>query len=300
MTIAVIPRTSGTPLWEPEHGGAESAAVHRGISIYWNAPTREDDVEGQIALVEQVIGKGYKGLVLAPDQALALMTPVRRALSRGVPTVIVGSPLPIPADPNLSFILNDEEAGGQIAGKRVAELLHGRGSVAVLGLNPDVEGIMTRARSFERFLARNYPDIRVVKKMGSFNVLHEQQVAVEALKADPEIDAIVGLMWTSARGALSAIEGSRGRHAIKVIGFDPDGGAQFDIQSLDSVIVQDTRTMGQRAVDQIFQMRCGHPMPASTMLEPTLVTRSNVGTPEVRRLLSMDWRPGQWNWSDTP
>ena len=106
VTIAVIPRTSGTGLWEPEHGGAEVAAVHANAHIYWNAPTREDDVEGQIAIVNQVINKGYQGLVLAPDQALALIAPVRRALARGIPTVILGSPLPLPAGENLSYILS--------------------------------------------------------------------------------------------------------------------------------------------------------------------------------------------------
>src|SRR6266700_866491 len=80
FTIAVIPRTSGTSLWEPEHAGAEAAAVHANAHIYWNAPTREDDVEGQIAIVNQVINKRYQGLVLAPDQALALIAPVRRAV----------------------------------------------------------------------------------------------------------------------------------------------------------------------------------------------------------------------------
>jgi ribose transport system substrate-binding protein len=300
MTIAVIPRTSGTGLWEPEHGGAESAAFQTGVRIYWNAPTREDDVEGQIALVEQVIARGYQGLVLAPDQALALITPVRRALSRGVPTVIVGSPLPIPAGGKLSYILNDEETGGRIAGQRVAELLHGRGAVAVLGLNPDVSGIMTRARSLEVFLAKNYPDIRVVKKMGSFNFLHEQQVAEETLKSSPAVDAIVGLTWASARGAVQTIEASPRYHSTKVIGFDPDGDFQFDSGILDSAIVQDTRAMGQRAVDQIYREHHGQPMPSLTLLEPTLVNRNNAGTPEIRRLLSMDWRPGQWNWSATP
>src|SRR5271169_3571542 len=103
FTIAVIPRTSGTGLWEPEHGGAEAAAVHANAHIYWNAPTREDDVEGQIAIVNQVISKGYQGLVLAPDQALALIAPVRRAVARDVPTVIVGSPLPLPAGGKLSY-----------------------------------------------------------------------------------------------------------------------------------------------------------------------------------------------------
>src|SRR5579863_7309884 len=81
--IAVIPQTDGTMQWEPVHTGSVVAADKVGVSIYWNAPTREDDVEAQIALVDRIVSAGYQGLVLAPDQGLALITPVRRALAHG-------------------------------------------------------------------------------------------------------------------------------------------------------------------------------------------------------------------------
>jgi ribose transport system substrate-binding protein len=281
-------------LWEPVHRGADAAAVKIGASIYWNAPTREDDVEGQIALIDQVMAKDYQGLVLAPDQALALITPVRRALVRGIPTVIVSSQLPISGGGKLSYVLNDDEAAGRIAAQRVAELVHGRGSVAVLGVNPDITGIMIRAQSFELFLAQNYPNVQITKKKGSFNVLHEQQIAEETLKTNPGIDVMVGLMWASARGALSAIGTTPRRRAVKVIAFDPDGPLPFEIQNLDSVIMQDMRAMGERAVELIGDERRGRPMPVSIKLQPTLVTRGNIGTPEIRELTSMEWRQGSW------
>lgn len=300
LIIALIPRTTGMGLWEPAHRGADAAAVRIGARIYWNAPTREDDVEGQIALVDQITSQGYQGLVLAPDQSLALITPVRRALARGIPTVIVSSQLPIPGGGKLSYVLNDEETGGRIAAQRVAELVHGHGSVAVLGVNPDITGIMTRARSFELFLAQNYPNIHIMMRRGAFNMLHEQQIAEEALKNDSGIDVIVGLMWASARGAMSAIGMTAGSRTVKVIGFDPDETLPFAIENFDSAIMQDTRAMGELAVDLIGAEHRGRPMPASIKLQPTLVTRKNIGTPEIRRLTSMEWRPGSWNGTVAP
>src|SRR5580700_3084354 len=105
--IAFIPRTSATMLWEPAHVGAQDAANSLGLDIYWNAPTREDDVAGQISLIERIVRDGDQGLILAPDQALALITPVRRALAMGVATVVIGSSLPIPPGDSLSYIVND-------------------------------------------------------------------------------------------------------------------------------------------------------------------------------------------------
>jgi ribose transport system substrate-binding protein len=297
--IAVIPRTSGTMLWEPEHGGARTAGAASGIQVYWNAPTREDDVAAQIALVENVSRKDYQGLVLAPDQTLALITPVRRAIARGLPTVIVSSPLPIHAEGKLSYILNDEEAGGRIAAQRVAVLLHGRGSVAVLGINPDISGIMVRSRSFERFLTQNYPNIHIVeKRTGSFNVPHEQQVVRRHLRDHPEVDVIVALMWASIRGAISTID-SRPGDPVKVVGFDPDG-LPFSSPSLDSLIVQNTREMGSLAVRQIDAQLRGQSVSPVIKLEPTLVTRENLNSEMVRNLISMDWGSGalQFRWSE--
>lgn len=298
-TIALIPRTSGMGLWEPAHRGADAAAARFGARIYWNAPTREDDVEAQIALVEQVTRRRYQGLVLAPDQVLALITPVHRALDAGIPTVIVSSQLALPGGGKLSYVLNDDEAGGRIAAQRVAELIHGQGTVALLGVNPDITGIMIRARSFELFLAQNYPKIHITMRKGAFNILHEQQIAEETLKNDPGIDVIVGLMWASARGAISALAMTPMGQRVKVIGFDPDGALPFSTDNFDSAIMQDTRAMGEIAVDLIGAERHGHPMPASIKLQPTLATRQNIDTPKIQRLTSMEWKPGSWKGSMT-
>jgi ribose transport system substrate-binding protein len=292
-TIAFIPRTSGSPLWEPAHVGAEIASVRTGTKIYWNAPTREDDVQGQIALVESVVDRKYEGLVLAPDQALALITPVRRALSKGTPTVIIGSPLPIPAGGKLSYILNDEEQAGRMAAVRIGELLQGRGSVAILGINPDVIGIMTRARSVEASLAQIYPWIKIVeKRLGSFNLPHDQQVAEETLRANPDLDAIIALTAASTRGSCSALARNGRERSIKLVGFDePDSLLLVQQANLDSIILQNTREMGVRAVESISAQLAGRPVPPELKVPPVLMTRENQESPEIRRVLSMDWRP---------
>ena len=55
LRIAVIPQTDGTMQWEPVHAGVGGRELTRWTSIYWNAPTREDDVEAQIALVDRIV-----------------------------------------------------------------------------------------------------------------------------------------------------------------------------------------------------------------------------------------------------
>ena len=85
MAIAVIPRACGTALWEPEHSGAAEAARALGMTVYWNAPTRPHDVQKQIALLEKVVELHYRGIVLAPDETLALRTPIKQCTGDAYP-----------------------------------------------------------------------------------------------------------------------------------------------------------------------------------------------------------------------
>ena len=289
VTIAVIPRTSGTFLWEPMHVGAEIAAQNTGLKIYWNAPTREDDIQGQIALLEKVVARGYKGLVLAPDHALALITPVRLALSHGLPTVIVGSPLPIPAGDKLSYILNDDEEAGRMAANYVAEILQNKGSVVVLGIDPDIAGIMIRARSLEKTL-QNYPSIRIVdKRIGAFNTPYDQQIAEECLRQHPEVTAIVALTSTSTRGSSIAI--SHAEHRIHLVGFDDvDDLRPLREGKVDAIITQNSREMGFQAVTSLAAQLRGNVVPGETKIPPVLLTNKNLDTPQTQQLLSNTWR----------
>ena len=295
IRIAVIPQTEGNQLWDPAHEGAENAADPAGISVYWNAPTREDDIEAQISLVDRAVAGNYQGLVLAPNQALSLITPVRRALARGMPTVIIGSPLPIKPAGDLIYVLNDDEAGGRIAAQRVAKLLDGHGTVALLGINPDITGIMIRSRAFEKFLAQNDPGIRIVeKRMGTFNVAHEQQEAEEVLRANPNLGAVVALMWPTIDGTLAALEATPENHRPKIIGFDPFGDPPFQQGgNFDSVIRENTRSMARKAIELIHAKLLGQSVPSLVLIQPKLITADNVNSPEVRFMVSTR----NWHWS---
>ena len=78
-TIAFVPQTAGAMLWEVEHLGAKAAAERLKCHLYWNAPTSENDMAGQVMLIDRVIRGNYQGLVLAPNHSRAILAPLRRA-----------------------------------------------------------------------------------------------------------------------------------------------------------------------------------------------------------------------------
>ncbi len=169
-------------LWEVEHFGATTAAEQRKVHLYWNAPTSETDTAGQVSLIDRVALGKYQGLVLAPNHALAIRAPLRRALEAGLPVVIVSAPLDLPPSSKLGYIVNDDdEKMGELAAAEVARLIHGKGSIALVGLARYAPGVTCRVRSAERFLASRFPDIRVVSRVRARTTLRARRSLLMAL-----------------------------------------------------------------------------------------------------------------------
>lgn len=122
-TIAVIPKGTTHEFWKSVHAGAENAAKELGnIEIQWKGPILENDLEGQINVVQDFVTKGVSGICLAPLSSQGMVDSVRYAKDQGIPTVIFDSGL----DDNsvlVSYVATDNYRGGVLAARRLAEVL---------------------------------------------------------------------------------------------------------------------------------------------------------------------------------
>ncbi|MCL6463550.1 MAG: substrate-binding domain-containing protein [Acidobacterium ailaaui] len=290
--VAVIPRTTALTIWEAVHAGVEFAARPAGILVYWNAPTSEDDIQQQAALVDRVVDEHYQGLILAPDQPLALMAPVRRAIAHGVHTVVIASPLSVPAQQDLAYIVNDDEATGRMAARRLGEVLHGQGQVAVLGVNPESLSDLAILHAFESELAEHFPQVVIAdRRTGTHNATEAQQIADEVLATHPAIRAVFSLSAMASNGAIAALQGRDLTEKVKLIGFEQsvELGNEVRTGAMDALIAEDTYEMGHRALVLLAKYRSGH-LPAQELrLQPVLLTRENIDSPLAKRLMNRDW-----------
>ncbi len=290
--IAVIPRTCGTALWEPEHAGADAVARQRGLDVYWNAPMRDDDMQAQIALIEKSVNRRYAGIIVSPIETLPMRTPIRRVLAKGIPVVVVGTELGIAPGPNLAYVLSDERAAGEMAALRVGSILQGKGSIAILGIDPQLTSNVERERSFETALAHEFRDIHVVvRQFGLSSVPQEQEAAEELLAKGQKIDAIVALSLASTRGAYYALVEFDKAGTTKLVGFDQDLIPPIRNGGIDSVVAQNTYAMGQLAMDLMDREIHGNGSAAVLEVPPVLMTRENVDSAQIRQILNLAWWP---------
>jgi ribose transport system substrate-binding protein len=293
LLVAVIPETTAQELWESMHAGVASAARGTRWHAYWNGPSSEDEVAQQIALVQHAEAIHAAGLILAPDHPLALTTVVRHVLGRGIPTVIVASGMPLEPQANLGFVLNDDEAAGELAARYLATTLKGHGTVALLGNNTAIQSAAARAAAFSHTLATDFPGIRLIAQFqGSFRMGEAEQQTEEVLRNNPDIVALVTIGITQTRGSMLALHRLRPQGGIALLAFDQDLDLMYSLRhgDLNALIAQNTFEMGRRAMQMIERTHRGEPMPAITRVAPVLITPGNIDTPEVQQVLSMDWR----------
>src|SRR5437016_14661131 len=120
-TIAVIPKGTSHVYWQSIHAGAQQAAKEFGVNIIWRGPLREDDRDSQVSEVEGFVSRGVSGIVLAPLDEAALMSPVADAKRSNIPVVIIDSGLK--GSDYVSFVATDNRKGGRLAGEHLAGLL---------------------------------------------------------------------------------------------------------------------------------------------------------------------------------
>ncbi len=295
-TIAVIPRDSAQEIWVSEHGGAADEAYANNLRVYWNGPSRDDDVEDQIALSERAIAGHFYGLILSPNNSFALNATVQRAVSHGMPVVIVGAQIPISPEPGLTFVLNDSEKMGALAARRVRDLLGPTGHVVVIGVDSLSPGSMERSNGFEQALHQEAPGIAIEQKLvGPFRFGEAELATEQSIRAHPDLGAVVALGINETRGALAAVRKTGTAKKIKIVGCDQTLDLLFLLRrgDIDSLVIEDTRTMGRLAVKEIEEERHGRQAAPITMVEPALVTLANVDDSAIQQILSLRWRTSQ-------
>ena len=291
--VAVIPETTAQELWEGEHAGASHAAHKNGWKVYWNGPSRIEDFPGQVQIVRRVISRKVLALVLSPDHDVVLISAVREALAHNIPTVIVGTPLAISPGNGLSYVLNDDHAGGRMAAEYAVHFLKPGDGVLVLGINPNLLGSVEMADSFEACLSQLMPGVRIEERHGTSDSAAEaEEYTEQRLRADPKMRLVLALNVEQSRAGYAALMNAKAQNRAHLIGYGQDLDLLHHLRygGMDAVIAQDTNQMGEIAINNVAQQLQHLTYSNLRYVAPVLVTRQNVDDSEVQRVLSMDWR----------
>jgi ribose transport system substrate-binding protein len=297
ITIAVIPKGTTHIFWESVHAGAIKASVELDVDINWVGPEKEDDRQQQIAVVDNQVLNGVSGIVLAPLDAMALRRPVRDAVRRNIPVIIIDSGLQDSEDVYTSFIATDNKEGGRIAGREMGKFLDGKGRVVLLRY---MEGSASTTNREEGFLEslKEFPGITLVSDEQYAGATRSQaQQASENLllrfkdaQGTLTIDGIFCPNASSTYGMLQALRRQRQTGKVLFIGFDSDDPLVMGLEKgeIHGLVVQNPFQMGFLGVKIMLDHISGKPVEKRIDTGVTFVRSEDLKRPEIRELIDPD------------
>lgn len=290
IEIAVIPKGTTHEFWKSIHAGARQAASEFGVSILWKGPQKEDDRAQQITVVEDFISRGVDGIVLAPLDDRALMRPVRDAARERIPVVIIDSDLQ--GEDFISFVATDNYEGGVLAAQRMGELLQGKGDIFMIRYQAGSASTMKREAGFQDTMGKEFPGINflVQDQYAGSTTETAYQLTENLLNRFPEVDGIFCPNESSTFGSLRALQEAGKAGKITFIGFDSSPKLVQGLKDghIQGLVLQDPVKMGYLGVRQMVLHIQGQPVEKRIDTGVYLVTKENMGEPQMRSLLMPD------------
>ena len=288
-TIAVIPKGTTHVFWKSVEAGAKAAGQELGANIIWKGPLKENDRAQQIQIVEQFISEGVAGIVLAPLDDTALARPVAAAMAKNIPVVIFDSALKGEAGKDfVSLVATDNRKGGSMGGAELARVMQNTGKIALLRYQ--VGSASTDARE-AGFLAAvgEHPDLKVIidNRYAGATMGEAKTVALNMLDKLREADGIFCPNESSTFGMLLALRQSNLAGKKKFVGFDTSPPLIEGLRKgeLDALVAQDPTRMGYLGVKTLLDHLHGTKVPSYVDTGVRLITRDNLDTPEIKKLL---------------
>jgi ribose transport system substrate-binding protein len=294
IKIAVIPKGSTHDFWKHVHQGADLAASELGnVEIIFNGPEVESDKNSQINMMETMINKGVKGIVLAPLDFDALVKSVEDADKAGIPVVIIDSD--VNTQKYVSFVATDNLEGGKKDADEMIRLLNGKGRVAVLRYQKGSASTDLREKGFIDQL-KTAPGITIVSDNQEAGPTREsalkgsENMLAKFRKGDAlDLEGIYCPNESSTFGMMKYLEDNKLAGKVKFVGFDaaPELVDGLNKGTIDALIVQNPDRMGHDGVKTLVEYITGKNKNPDKRIDTgaTLVTKANMNEPDVKKLL---------------
>ena len=223
--IALIMKSLANEFFKTMEDGAR-AHQKKGADRYdliVNGIKDEQDVDGQIALVEQMIAQRVDALVLAPADSKALVPVCRKAMEAGIVVVNIDNKFDEEVlekeKIRIPFVGPDNRTGARLAGEHLARKLKAGDEVAIVEGKPNAFNGEQRKLGFED--AMKAVGAKIVSSQSANWMTDQAETVVSGMIIQhPNLKAVLCANDNMAIGAISALESAGKLQQVLVIGYD--------------------------------------------------------------------------------
>ncbi len=221
----MVVKNSTNPYMIKQLEGFKSAAKAMGFEALALAPAKQDNIEEQVKIVEDLLQRGVQGIAIHPSDSNGVVPVLEKAAAMGIPVVAIGTPAN--TDKIMMRTGMDYYDSGFTIAEAVAKKLGGKGDVIILEGPPQAINAKERLDGMKAALAK-HPGIKLVASQpANFNRLVANQVTENLLQRFVKIDAVLAGNDEMALGAVQALEAAGRLKGVVVSGVDgsPDAAA---------------------------------------------------------------------------
>lgn len=282
------------PFYQVMELGVNAAVADFGLEVVSQYPETWGPTV-QTPILDALVARGdLDYLITAPTDREQMVAPLQAAVDAGIRVITVdtflgdGDYVNGPVTFPLSYIGSDNVEGGRIAGRALADVLGGEGSVYIQNTNVGVSTTEQRSQGFREAIGE-FPNMEIVGEdynLDDANTSVEQTSAV--LQRVPDLGGIFGVNVFSAQGAGNAVVNAGLGGVVQVVAFDA---TSFAIELLRSgdvtlVIAQKPFDMGYLAVAMAMaDWRGVSSVPPRITTGYAIINAGNVDDPEVARFI---------------
>lgn len=209
---------TGLPYWQEAEAGLNDAAKQMGVKAELVGPAAFAPND-ELTAFQQAVAQKPSGIMLSAANPDIFKDPINTAVLEGIPVICVDADSP--DSKRVMFIGTDNFRAGQESAKRMAEVLGGKGNVAVISI-PSQFNISERMRGVTEAL-KKYPAVKITKIIDDKGDSRVADDAISALfRGKDKPDGIISLEASGGSGAADALHIVSLEGKVPVVTFDKD------------------------------------------------------------------------------
>ena len=295
--IAVIVKATDSDFWQQMLIGSNTADKQfDNIRIRTYGPVSEADIQGQVAILENVITSRPDAIVIASTSSDATVPALERAFDMGIKIVLVDNL--VHTESYNTFLATDNVVGGGMAAEQFVERLKQmgkplEGKVGLISAMAGVQVLTNRDNGFTTRLAEIAPGLEILPVRYVDNDIPTALAAAEyIITSAPGLVGFFADNNHTGVGVARAIAERNLGDDLVLIAFDSDPEEVNALQEghIYALVVQDPFGMGYYGVLRAVDALQGKELPRYIDTGVVVVTRDNFNDDSVQHLLYPEQR----------
>lgn len=294
--ITVIVKGEDSEFWQLVKKGAVAAEAELGdaAEITYQSVVNATDYDGQVALIQNVITERPDALVVSPNCEGSAEI-LNEAIEQGIKVIVLDTTYNF-TDYD-SFIVTDNYATGVAAADAIIGNLNDAGmplsgSVCIISAKAGPDSLAARDLGFEERMAEIAPDIELLPTRyaeGDITKGIADTQDVYLANSDTLVGLYADANTTGVAIAMAVQEANlEGKFFVAATDSDAAELEALEAGSIHTLLIQDTYLIGYQGVMNAYKALNGEEIEKKIMPAIVPVTKDNVETEEIQRLLNND------------